>query len=201
MQISVRRPGKHDPGAGVPDCRRQSAMIGVEGPEDHPVRANRYGGARSVMGLSVAVLRRATEHVAKPWRRVRRLGLAFKQILEPLHAQGVDTHRRIADDIFIAGHADPLVRALSQDLGHAALLIHLGDRRVLGNHGRPRSHGACNSDRADLLLAGFRSDAAVGQSDRGVAVASGAGVLGLGDIANRGHRRSEERRARDERAT
>src|ERR1700722_6335398 len=67
VQISIRRSGKHDPGAGVPDRRRQSAMLGVEGPEDHPVRTNWDGGARFVMGVRVAVLRRAAEHVAKPW--------------------------------------------------------------------------------------------------------------------------------------
>src|ERR1700733_8104617 len=63
---------------------------------------------------------RAAEDVAKLWRRVGRLWLALKQILEPLHAQGVDAHGRIADDIFVAGHADPLVRALPQDLRRAS---------------------------------------------------------------------------------
>src|SRR5271154_5406465 len=37
VQISVGRSGKHDPGAGVSDGRRQSTMVGVEGPKDHPV--------------------------------------------------------------------------------------------------------------------------------------------------------------------
>jgi hypothetical protein len=58
------------------------------------------------MGVRIAVLRGAAEHVAKPRRRVGRLQLPFEQILEPLHAQGVGTHGRIADGIFVAGHAD-----------------------------------------------------------------------------------------------
>jgi hypothetical protein len=123
-------------------------------------------GHRLVVGVCVAVLRCAAQHVAKPRRCVGRLRLPFKQILEQLHAQGVETHGRIADDILVARHADPFVCALSQDLGHAALLIHLGDGCVLRNHGRPRAHGACDGDGADPLLVGFRGT--VRQSNGGI---------------------------------
>jgi hypothetical protein len=81
VQISGRRPGEYDPCACVSDGCRQTAMFGVEGPEDHPVRADGYGRARFVVGVRVAVLRCAAKHVAKPGRRVGRWGLPSSRSL------------------------------------------------------------------------------------------------------------------------
>jgi hypothetical protein len=67
MQIRVGCSREHDPRSRIADRRWQPAMLGIEGPKHHPMRADRYRRAVTVEGCVVAMLRGATEHVAKAW--------------------------------------------------------------------------------------------------------------------------------------
>lgn len=63
MQICIRRSIEHHPRASIAHGVRQTITYGVVGPEDHPVRTDRYWWTCFVRGIVVAVLRCAAEHV------------------------------------------------------------------------------------------------------------------------------------------
>src|ERR1700683_1067280 len=131
MVHSPRSPGRYSlPSQGEPQmCRwaygvpanmtivppsRMTADPGrlrVERPDEHPVRADGDGGTGLVERIGEAVLGGAVEHVDQPRRGVGWRRLPGHQVLDPHHAHRIRAHVRRADDVLVAGDADPLVGA------------------------------------------------------------------------------------------
>src|SRR6202789_4433790 len=145
MQIGIWGFIEHDPCACISDCRRQPTDLRIEGPHDHPMWSDRYGWTSLVKRIGVAMLCRSTEHVTQPRNSVRGLRLTRMSIHEPLHRHRVRTHGRIADHVFISGHADPLIGSFPKH-SHFAVFVFVHHRRILGDFRRSSEHGALNLD-------------------------------------------------------
>jgi hypothetical protein len=133
VQVGVGSSGKHDPRPRVAHRRWESAEHRVERPENHPVRANRYGGARPILGVRVAVLCCVTKHVAETGCPIGWPRLPCHRVSEPLHPQLIDTHWGSANLVLIAGYANPSVRAFTKDAGDVSLMVHLCHRGISGD--------------------------------------------------------------------
>ena len=128
VEVGVGRSGEHDPRAGIANGRRKTAVPCVKGPQDHPVRADRDRWAGVVERRVIAVLGCTTQHITESWCPVCRSRFSSECVLEPLHAELVDTHRRIADRVFISGDAKPFITAFAQYCRPISLVIHFGLR-------------------------------------------------------------------------
>ena len=59
VEVGVGRFREHDPRTGIANGYRKTAVLCVKGPQDHPVRADRYRRAGAVERCVIAVLGRS----------------------------------------------------------------------------------------------------------------------------------------------
>jgi hypothetical protein len=151
------------------------------------------GRARLIGVIGVAVLCCAAKHVAETRCLVGRSRLSRHGVFEPLHPHLIDAHRGSADPVLVAGHADPPVGAIAEDMGDVSVVVHLCHGGISGDPRRAGAHRPRDFDRADNILVRLTWGIAgrlCGNSR--AAVTPGRAGLRESAGANGGHRRSEK---------
>src|SRR5580692_2837782 len=105
---------------------RQPRGLRIKRPHAHPVRAYCDGWAALVIGVGIAPLRSACEHVSDTRYLVGRPGFMGFGVGEPLQRSSVCTHGRIRNHLGISRHTGETVAALAQDYS-IALRIGVND--------------------------------------------------------------------------
>ena len=144
MCTCPRRAAPHDVRSGLAMGCRQSCCFRIEGPHDHPVRADGDGWARFVIGIGIAALSGTCGHVGDPRNSVGRPGLMSREISRPPHRRFVSAHRMIADHVGVVWHASEAVGACAQNYG-VPLRVLVDDSCCAGDFGWPSRHGPFDS--------------------------------------------------------
>src|ERR1700679_4339041 len=110
MDMRIGRACPHDVGAGWLVPRRQPSQFGIEGPHDHPVRPDLDGRTGLVIGVGIASLLGAREHISDPRYRVERFWQMTAKRVVPLHRCLVFAHRRGGGAVWVGTGARPPVR-------------------------------------------------------------------------------------------
>src|SRR5271156_212509 len=158
VQMRVRRPGPHDVGAGRPVFGREPGNLRIEWPHDHPVRADRDGSARGVLGIRITALSGAGQHVGDAWDRVSRLRFVSFGVGEPLERKCINAHRWVGHNFWISRHATEAVIPFAQNYCLALCVgvydpCSAGDVRWPGGHrsGYLRLHRIAGIRRRNLI--------------------------------------------------
>ena len=128
MQMGVRRAGPHDVGASRLVRGRQSCGLRVKRPHDHPMGTYLDGHASRVIGIRIATLSSACQHVGYARDCVRWLGFVSLSVGELLQRDGIYTHGRLPNHFWIARHARETIVSFAQHY-RIALRVRVNDSR------------------------------------------------------------------------